>query len=116
MPCGWLKYTHNDQCTTHVQEWSWVSVAGSADVVRGDDGVRESITSWSVLSSSSATSHFPVRRVFPSELIIVGREDTEIVRVVSCTTIVAVRVLEAPKVVEGGDLFQVKLRDEKKPQ
>jgi len=50
-----------------------------------------------MLSSSSATSHFPVRI---SE------------QVVSCTTIVAVRVLvlEASKIVEGSDLFQVSAR------
>ena len=36
------------------------------------------------------------------------------VQVVSCTTIVAVRILEVSKVVEGSDLFQGKLRDEKK--
>jgi len=36
------------------------------------------------------------------------------VQVVSCTTIVAVRILELFKVVEGGDLFQGKLRDKKK--
>jgi len=36
------------------------------------------------------------------------------VQVVSCTTVVAVHILEVPKVVEGSDLFQGKLRDEKK--
>ena len=36
------------------------------------------------------------------------------VQVVSCTTIVAVRVLEVSKVVEGGDLSQGKLRDNNK--
>ena len=36
------------------------------------------------------------------------------VQVVSCTIIVVVRVLEVAEVVEGGDLFQGKLRDEKK--
>jgi hypothetical protein len=38
------------------------------------------------------------------------------VQVVSCITIVAIRILEVSKVVEGGDLFQGKLRDEKKTQ
>jgi len=36
------------------------------------------------------------------------------VQVVSCTTIVAVCILEVSKVIEGGDLFQGKLRDQKK--
>jgi len=38
------------------------------------------------------------------------------VQVVSCITVVTVCILEVSKVVEGGDLFQGKLQDEKKTQ
>ena len=66
-PSSWLKYTKSDQWVSHVRECSCPR-AGSGRVEVGeldasrDDGLREdSMASLRVLSSSSATSHRPVR-------------------------------------------------------